>query len=179
MTTKAVAGTIVAYLYNNLFTYLPFRRLRRWYLSCWFAEMGTGCGIQMGTKISNGRKVHLGNRVVLNWGCVLDGRKYDIHIGDDVSVGPETLILTLGHDPQSAQFSDHGGSVTVGRRAWIGQRSILLPNVEIGEGAVIGAGSVVTKNVEPFSIVAGNPAKKIGTRNQELEYQLNYSPWLM
>jgi maltose O-acetyltransferase len=179
MTTKGIAGTIVAYLYNNLFTHLPFRRLRRRYLSCWFAEMGTECGIQMGTKISNGRKVHLGNRVVLNWGCVLDGRKYDIHIGDDVSVGPETLILTLGHDPQSAQFSDHGGSVTVGRRAWIGQRSILLPNVEIGEGAVIGAGSVVTKNVEPFSIVAGNPAKKIGTRNQELEYQLNYSPWLM
>lgn len=179
MTAKAISGTIIAFFFNHLITHFPSRKLRRLFLSCWLAEIGDGCGIQMGTKISNGRKIHLGKRVVINWGCVLDGRKHEIRIGDDVSLGPESLVLTLGHDPQSADFSDQGGDITIGNRAWIGQRAIILPGIEIGEGAVVGAGAVVTKNVEAFSIVAGNPAKSIGTRTQDLNYQLDYSPWLM
>lgn len=109
----------------------------------------------------------------------MDGRKYNITVGNDVSIGPEASILTLGHDPQSGNFEDRGGDVIIGDRVWIGYRAIVLPGVTIGDGAVVGAGSVVTRNVEPFTIVAGNPATKIGTRNPELVYELNYRPFLV
>jgi len=130
----------------------------------------------MGCRFLNGRKVHLGDRNIINFGCLLDGRKFQIRTGSDVSIGPEASILTLGHDPQSREFADRGGDVVIGDRAWIGYRAIILPGVTIGEGAVVGAGAVVTGNVEPFFIVAGNPARKIGERNQQLDYRLNYDP---
>jgi maltose O-acetyltransferase len=136
---------------------------------------------------------------VINFGCLFDGRKYQIRTGSNVSIGPEATILTLGHDPRSATFEDRGGDVVIGDRVWIGYRAIVLPGVTIGEGAVVGAGSVVTKNVEPYAIMAGNPARKIGERisgksenlksesgnlNDTLlevrgfEYELDYRPWL-
>jgi len=133
----------------------------------------------MGCRFLNGRKVRLGDRCILNFGTLLDGRKFQINIGKDVSIGPEATILTLGHDPQSANFEDRGGDVTIGDRAWIGYRVIVMPGITIGEGAVVGAGAVVTKDVEPYSIVAGNPARKIGQRNHDLSYSLNYYPFLV
>ena len=84
--------------------------------------------------------------------------------------------MTLGHDPQSSDFADRGGDVVIGNRVWIGYRAIILPGITIGEGAVVGAGAVVTKDVEPFAIMAGNPARKIGERSKELSYRLNYDP---
>lgn len=121
----------------------------------------------------------MGKRNVINFGCLFDGRKFHIKTGDDVSIGPEATILTLGHDPQSPDFADRGGDVTIGDRVWIAYRVIILPGTTIGDGAVVGAGAVVTKHVEPYSIVAGNPARKIGERSKDLGYQLNYAPWLL
>jgi maltose O-acetyltransferase len=60
--------------------------------------------------------------------------------------------------------------------AWIGVRAIVLPGVTLHEGCVVGAGSVVTKDFERYSIVAGVPAKKIGERNPDLQYDLEYRP---
>jgi len=62
---------------------------------------------------------------------------------------------------------------------WIGYRAIVLPGVTIGEGAVVGAGSVVTQDVPSFVIVAGNPARPIGVRPQAISYVLNYRPFLV
>jgi acetyltransferase-like isoleucine patch superfamily enzyme len=122
--------------------------------------------------------VHLGERTVINFGCLLDGRKFAITTGSDVSIGPEATILTLGHDPRSPEFADKGGDVVIGDRVWIGYRAIILPGITIGEGAVVGAGSVVTRDVPPFAIVAGNPARIIGERNRDLTYRLSFDPWL-
>lgn len=133
----------------------------------------------MGCRFLNGRKVHLGARNVVNFGCLFDGRKFHIRMGDDVSIGPEATILSLGHDPQSPTFEDRGGDVVIGHRVWIGFRALILPGLTIGDGAVVGAGAVVTKSVEPFAIVAGNPARKIGERKRDLKYQLNFHPFLL
>ena len=94
-------------------------------------------------------------------------------------MGPEATVLTLGHDPQSSDFADRGGDVVIGNRAWIGYGALILPGITIGDGAVVGAGAVVTKDVEPFTIVAGNPARKIGERNRDLCYEIKYEPWLL
>lgn len=133
----------------------------------------------MGCKFLNARKVHLGERNVINFGCLFDGRKFVIRTGSDVSIGPEASILTLGHDPQSPDFADRGGDVIIGNRVWIGYRAIILPGVNIGEGAVVAAGSVVSRDVEPYSIVAGIPARYVKNRERNLVYLSSHNPWLI
>ena len=178
MNTRLIAGAICAYLHNDWINGIPSRTLRGLYLRSWLGNTGAGTHVQMHCRFLNGRKVLLGDRNVINFGCLLDGRKHEITTGSDVSMGPEASILTLGHDPQSRDFSDKGGPVRIGDRVWIGYRALVLPGVTIGEGAVVAAGAVVSRDVEPFTIVAGTPAKVIGTRERSLDYKLSYSPWL-
>jgi len=140
---------------------------------------GKGTAVQMDCRFLQPRKVHLGERNVVNWGCVMDGRRYAIRTGSDVSIGPEASILTLGHDPQSPNFADRGGEVVIGDRAWICFRAIILPGVSIGEGAVVAAGAIVSRHVEPYTIVAGSPAKPVGERNRSLTYRSKFAPWLV
>ena len=173
MNLKLFAGRLLAFVYNTFVGRIPFYSLRRAYLRMWLGNFGPGTRVHRGCRILNGRKVHLGKRNVINYGCFLDGRKFHIYVGNDVSIGPNATILTLGHDPQSSDFADRGGDVVIGSHVWIGYGAIVLPKVTVGEGAVVVAGAVVTKDVEPFAIVAGNPAGKIGERTRVLDYQLN------
>lgn len=179
MMSRLFAGSIISYSYNGIVGYLPSNCLRVGYLSLYLAGRGKGTSVQMGCRFLNGRKVYLGDRNVINFGCLFDGRHYTIRTGSDVSIGPEATILTLGHDPQCPDFGNKGGNVVIGDRVWIAYRAIILPNITIGEGAVVGAGAVVTKDVEPYTIVAGNPARPIGKRNSFLTYTLSYIPWLL
>lgn len=202
MNAKIFAGGLLAYCYNHWIGKFPSRRVRGFYLKGCLGGLGAKTGVQLGCRFLNGRKVFLGERNVINFGCLFDGRKYQIRTGSNVSIGPEATILTLGHDPRSPVFADRGGDVVIGDRVWIGYRALVLPGVNIGEGAVVGAGAVVTKNVEPYAIVAGNPARKIGEREAKPQggettgqrdnglrgeakregrgffYELDYRPWL-
>jgi maltose O-acetyltransferase len=179
MNLKVLAGSLLAYVYNEIVGRIPIRSLRRLYLRGWLANLGDETGVQLHCRFLNGRKIHLGERNVINFGCLLDGRKFHIRIGHDVSIGPNASILTLGHDPQSPDLADRGGDVLIGDRVWIGYGAIILPGITLGEGSVVGAGAVVTKDVAPFTIVAGNPARKIGDRTKDLRYQLKYNPSLL
>src|SRR5688572_12969825 len=166
MSFKSFAGNAISYFYQGIIGQLPCHALREIYLKCYLGTFGEKTTVQMGCRFLHGKNVSLGNHTVINFGSLLDGRRYKIEIGDNVSIGPEASILTLGHDPQSPTFEDRGGDVKIGSRAWIGYRSIILPGVTIGEGAIVGAGAVVTQNVEPFTIVAGDAAKVIGERSR-------------
>jgi len=178
MNAKVLAGSVLAFAYNSFVGRLPSRTLRFFYLRGYLARFGRGTGVQMGCRFLNGRKVFLGDRNVINFDCLFDGRRHAIRVGNDVSIGPEASILTLGHDPQSPDFADKGGEVIIGDRAWICYRAIVLPGVTIGEGAVVGAGAVVSRDVEPYTIVAGSPARLVGTRAKALRYRCDFSPWL-
>jgi maltose O-acetyltransferase len=178
MDHRLICGTLVAQAYNTVITRMPSRLLRKCYLKMFLRDLGEGTGVQMGCRFLNGRKISLGKRNVINFDCLFDGRKYAIRTGDDVSIGPEAAILTLGHDPQSPIFADRGGEVTIGDHVWIGYRALILPGVSIGTGAVVAAGAVVTRDVEPFTIVAGSPARKIGGRPRRLDYHLDFQPLL-
>jgi maltose O-acetyltransferase len=179
MTTRSFAGGLAAFFYHAWIGKIPSRMIRQGYLRLYLAGYGKGSSVQMGNRFLNGRKIFLGERNVINWGCVLDGRKFCIRIGNDVSIGPEAAILTLGHDPQSPDFADLGGDVMIGDHVWIAYRAVILPGVTIGEGAVVAAGAVVTRDVEPFAIVAGVPAKKIGERSRDLKYRLDFNPMFL
>lgn len=93
-----------------------------------------------------------------------------VTIGRHVMMGPEVVIYTSGHrfDRIDIPIMEQGASETrpvkIGDDVWIGRRVIILPGVTIGEGCVIGAGAVVTKDVQPFSVVGGVPAKVLKTR---------------
>ncbi|MEZ9628233.1 DapH/DapD/GlmU-related protein [Vibrio breoganii] len=88
-------------------------------------------------------------------------------------IAPELLVIARNHSfqsltkPMNKQGVQPEGTVKVGDDVWIGQRVIILPNIKVGNGVIIGAGSVVTKNIPDFAIVAGNPAKIIRYRNNE------------
>ena len=176
---RVVAGGIFSYIYGNFVGNIPTTFLRMSYLKAYLNAVGEGTSVQMGCRFLNGRKVFLGDRNVINFGCLFDGRHHTIKTGNDVSIGPEATILNLGHDPQCPNFGDKGGDVVIGDRVWIAYRAIILPGVAIGEGAVVGAGSVVTKDVEPYTIVAGNPARFIKKRSANLLYRLEYQPLLL
>jgi acetyltransferase-like isoleucine patch superfamily enzyme len=121
--------------------------------------------------------VSIGNHTIINRDVLLDGRM-GLVIGDNVSISEGTAIISLEHDPNSPTFETRGAAVRIGNRAFVGARAMLLPGVAIGEGAVVAAGAVVTRDVEPFAIVAGVPARPLGQRRRDLTYTMEYRKFL-
>jgi acetyltransferase-like isoleucine patch superfamily enzyme len=103
--------------------------------------------------------------------------KGGLTVGDNVIVGPKSCIWTSNHNYKSEDFIPYGGPdvlkpVVIGDNVWIGMNCTILPGVQIGEGAIIAAGSVVTNDVEACAIVGGNPCKLIKYRDTELYFKL-------
>lgn len=117
--------------------------------------------------------IKIGRNSIVGNDCFLDGR-LGLEIGNNVNIGGHVQIFTVGHDPNSPTFGTKGGSVRVADRAYIASRATILPNVKIGEGAVVAAGAVVAKDVPPYTIVGGVPATVIGQRPRDLRYELNF-----
>jgi acetyltransferase-like isoleucine patch superfamily enzyme len=172
---KRFAAASAYFGYNAVVTRIPVYSIRRAYLSAVLnIRIGKRVAIHMGCFVT-GRNISIGDHTVINRRCHLDGRA-GLAIGSNVSVSPECYLVSLGHDPHSPGFAAKAGPVSIGDRAWLGARAMILPGVSLGEGCVVGAGSVVTKPAEPFAIVAGNPARKIGERSRDLRYTLRYFP---
>ena len=117
-------------------------------------------------------RIVVGKHCTIGDSCFLDGRS-GLTIGHSVNVGSHVTIYTRQHDVDSPVFAEVGAPV--GDHAWIASHAIVLPGVAIGEGAVIAAGAVVTKDVDPFTLVSGNPARYIRDRNQDLTDELGYA----
>jgi maltose O-acetyltransferase len=119
-------------------------------------------------------RIVVGEHVIIGDSAFLDGRS-GLTIGDNANLGSHVSIYTREHDVNSPSFAETGGAVVIGSRAWVSSHSVVLPGVTIGDGAVVAAGAIVTKDVASFTIVGGNPAKFIGQRNRELSYELGYA----
>ena len=132
--------------------------------------IGDNSVIRAGTMLlPSGGFITIGNRTKLNQYVVLNGEG-GLQIGNDVMIAAFTSFFAANHKfdrldiPMRAQGMSTKGGIVVEDDVWIGTHAVILDGVHIGTGSVIAAGSVVTKNVEPFSIVAGVPAKIIGRR---------------
>ena len=157
---------------------IPSHSIRR-FLYRWVCHvtLGSATSIHRNCRFYRPAGVRIGAHTVINRDVLLDGRM-GLEIGENVSVSEGVAIFTLAHDPNSPTFENRGAPVRIGDCVFIGARAILLPGVSIGGGAVVAAGSVVTRDVEPFTIVAGVPARPIGQRRQDLTYSLDYRKFL-
>lgn len=111
--------------------------------------------------IDYGKPVTIGKGCFIQQGCTFFGRG-GITIGNGVFIGPKVNLITINHDPNPENRSaTYGRPIVIEDKVWIGIASTILPGVRIGCGAIVGAGSVVTRDVPPMTIVAGNPARHI------------------
>ena len=128
-----------------------------------FGRAGNGLVIEPPFLCDYGSQIYFGERVFVNFNCViLDCAR--VEIGDGTLLGPNVQIYTATHpiDPDArAAGKEFAAPVQIGKNVWIGGGAISLPGVKIGEGAVIGAGAVVTKDIPAYTVAVGNPAKSI------------------
>lgn len=108
-----------------------------------------------------GKNLHIGERVFINSGCRFRDQG-GIFLGDDALIGHNVVIASLNHSiAPSERATTEPQAVVIGARVWVGANSTIVPGVTIGEGSIVAAGSVVTKDVPPNTIVGGVPAKPI------------------
>lgn len=154
---------------------IPSHHIRNFiYRHLYLINLASDATIYYGAEIRAGINLQIGEGSIIGDKAILDARN-GIIIGRNVNFSSGVHIWTEQHDHSDPDFlclSDSSYRVDIADRAWIGPGVTILHSVSIGEGAVVAAGSVVTKDVEPFSIVAGIPAKKIGQRNKDLRYSL-------
>ena len=161
----------------RLFRYARWRKkYYRRYAS--LASLGSNTYICDDASLYNLGNISLGNHVWIGHQCYLEGLG-GITLGSGTIVGNKVEIISANHNfkgeditevPYDKRFIKR--PVTIGENVWIGMRALILPGGTVGEGAVIGAGSVVTGEVPPLAIVGGNPAKVLKYRDAGQYYRL-------
>jgi maltose O-acetyltransferase len=138
-----------------------------------FPSMGDKVMIESNVFFGDGRDIEVGNHVQINEDCWIR----NVKIGNYVMIAPKVMILNYGHItdttevPMILQGTRRYKQTIIEDDVWVGARSIILPGIHIGEGAIVGAGAVVTKDVEPYSVMAGNPARLIKFRKSIQKYK--------
>ncbi len=161
------------YVTNHVVSRIPSFALRhRWYRSYLGLEIGEGARVLLDCHMWHMGPGHvrrygsrIGARTWINRGACLDLRG-GIDIGADVSISPEVMILTAQHDLNDPWFKYESERVVLEDHVWVGSRATIMPGVTLGRGAVVAAGAVVTRDVEPLTVVGGVPARPIATRGE-------------
>jgi len=154
---------------NDILPMIPSRHLRCLCLRKFFmAKIGKDVSMYRKIEFRNPKELIIEGNNSFGLNVMLDARK-GLTIKRGAAISSQVLIWTLHHDYNSPDFHMVGAPVEIGEYSWICSRAIILPGVKIGKGAVVASGAVVTKDVEPFTIVGGIPAKKIGMR-KEMDY---------
>jgi acetyltransferase-like isoleucine patch superfamily enzyme len=126
--------------------------------------------ILRGVEMMDPEKISIGKGTVVNRKVLLDGRG-GLEIGRDVGIAERSVILTSAHSFDEGGVGDHVWRTRLEDKVFINLGAMVMGGVIVGEGAVVAAGSIVTKDVEPWTIVAGVPAKKIADRPKS-DYEL-------
>lgn len=156
----------------------PFQQLKRQRLmKKMFAEIGKGCYIEPPFYANfGGGHCHWGNNVYANFHLTMVDDTH-IYVGDNTMFGPNVTIATAGHPilPELREkYYQYNAPVHIGKNCWLGAGVIVLPGVTIGDNTVIGAGSVVTKDIPSNVVAVGNPCKvmrEINERDKEYYFK--------
>lgn len=143
-----------------------FSIFRCFFLKGFLNKIGRHITIESNVFLGNGRDIELGNYVQINEDCWIR----NVRIGDYCMIAPRVMILNYGHntggkEPMIFQGVRKYEQTVIEDDVWIGAAAIIMPGVKIGTGSIIAAGSIVTKSVERYSVVGGNPARLIKMRN--------------
>jgi maltose O-acetyltransferase len=135
-------------------------------------KIGKGSTFHMWASFFDPRNIEIGEDTIIGDHAFLDGRD-KLKIGSHTDIASQVMIYNSEHDLSKEDFSAIVAPVEIGDYVFIGPRVIIMPGVKIGNGSVVAGGAVVTKDVEPFTIVGGVPAKMIGERkNKNPNYRL-------
>ena len=135
-----------------------------------FAEIGEDCYIEPPFHSNfGGHHVHFGNSVYANFNLTLVDDTH-IYVGDHTMFGPNVVVATAGHPivPELRELAyQYNAPVHIGRNCWLGAGVIVLPGITIGDNSVIGAGSVVTKDIPANVVAVGNPCRVLREINEK------------
>ena len=184
---------------STLTGFIPSHIIRNFlYRSLFGVRLGRDSSIHWRAQFNNPAGVTIGHNTIIGNDAFLDGRfkreqgknegkaaaylrqltgkgKRPLTIGNNVSIAGEVRIYTMEHDIDSATFAEIGAPVTIEDYVVVGTRVTILPGVTIGEGAVVASGAVVTRDVPPYTVVGGVPAKFIRDRSRDLTYTLKFA----
>lgn len=148
--------------------------LGNWYLRLFGIKTGKECCIHRACKFFHVGNFRTGDHVVINFGCYLDNRR-GITIGNNVDLAHNVKIYTLGHNINDSRFKTLGKPVVIEDNVFVFSNAMIMPGVTIHEGAIVLPGSIVTKDVDAYTVVGGNPAKYVKSRRRDLDYTCSYS----
>lgn len=168
--TDCLSPVVNECVVNSILPHLKMWGIRRWILRRLGVRMGEGSFIARKNYFMNRRGLSIGSHSHINRNCTIDARG-GISIGDNVSISHGVYLMTGGHYPNSKDFHGRYLPIHIEDNVWIGVGATILQDVTIGKGAIVSAGAVVTKDVPEYAIVGGVPAKVIGQRNRDLNYQ--------
>lgn len=158
-------------LFRNVFiNKIPSRHFRKIIDILLGARIGMKSFLFRRTEMYFPKGIFIGDYTTIGWFSLLDARG-GLYIGNKVVISSYVKIITGSHDTKSSDFQAVFKPVIVEDYVWIGTGAIILQGVKIEYGSVVAAGSVVTKDVPPFTIVAGVPAQTVGYRNRNLSYE--------
>lgn len=182
MTSQEIAKKIILRLENYLLDFtlmylyfigtIPSHHVRRFFYRLAGMKIGRGSTLHTYFRCFFPSGISIGDDTIIGDHAFLDGRA-KLKIGDHVAIASSVMIYNSQHDTDSDDFRAEYGEVTVDDYVFIGPRSIILPGVHIGKGAVVAAGAVVSRDVPAYAVVGGVPAIYIRDRkNKEPHYKL-------
>ena len=168
--SKVVALFQEIIIINEIVQLIPSHSVRLAFYRKMGMSVGKGSRIYRKCYLQKPDNIIIGENCIIGFFCNLDGRG-KLRIGNNVNISSYTILVTGSHDFET--FKAEYKPITINDNVWICTRSTILQGVTIGEGAIVAAGSVVTKNVPPYVIVAGSPAKPVGKRSKNIRYKLS------
>lgn len=162
-------------LINTLHGWLPFALRPLLYKACGY-RIDRSATLQGGIRFFHVGRLTVGEGSLINRGVYLDNRG-GITIGRHVSIAHDAKLYTMGHDPHDPDFATKAAPIRIDDHAVVFAGAMLMPGVHLGQGCVVMAGAVVTRDVPPMRMVGGNPAQDIGERGCAPTYRLKRRFW--
>ncbi len=173
------------YLLNTVVNKIPFPDVRSGLYRAAGMRIGRESNIMMHVRVMAPHGIEIGDNCIIGEFAWLDGRAVRVgegpglRIGNNVNIGARTVFIPGGHLPDSADFFGLPEKTFVEDNVWITMNCTILYGLTIGEGAVVSAASLVNKDVPPYTMVGGVPARHLKDRSRDLEYKLfNRARWI-
>lgn len=173
---KAVYYAVVLFG-NAVINKIPSRHIRKWFLQIMGAKIGKHTFPCRRVEVLLPKGLHLAENVSIGWFAELDARG-GIYVDHNTNISSHVIMITGSHDIDDPNFTADFKPIKIGHHCWLGTGAIVLQGVTIGDGAVLAAGAVATKDIPPFEVWGGVPARFIRKRSEDVEYHNGSAPLL-